>query len=422
VRTVLHVLCQRPALTGSGVTLERLATEARALGWRSAAVVGVPVDAPAEGAGLDGVVAVRFASGASDDPLHLPHPVVGMSDVMPYDSRTWSSLDARELEAYERAFTAAIERAVAAFAPDVVHVHHAWLAAALARRAVPERIPVVVHGHGSDLRQIELAPAVATRARADLARVDRLVALHPEQAAAYARHWGIDPARTEVVGSGFDPVRFDPTGRERWRAQRIVFVGKLARAKGVDALLEAFARVRRARPRAELVLVGGGGGEESEALRARARELSGVVLAGRLDDGDLVRALQSAAVFALPSLWEGVPLVLLEAAAAGALAVATDLPGVEGVLAEPLGDALHLVRGPRSEGGERCADGEFEPFVERLEAGLRAALDAARRGHRPDARRLAPFTWRAVTERVGRVWSAALDDRAAGVDRGPGAP
>lgn len=422
MRTVLHVLCQRPSLTGSGVTLERLATEARALGWRSAAVVGIPAGEPAEARAVDEVVAVRFASDASHDPLHLPHDVVGMSDVMPYPSRTWASLSEHELDAYERAFTAALERAIEATRPDVIHVHHAWLAAALARRVAPAHLPVVVHGHGSDLRQVDLAPRAAARARADLARIDRLVALFPEQTVRYAEHWGLDRARTHVVGSGFEPERFDPTGRERWRAQRIVFVGKLSRAKGVDALLEAFARLRRSRPRAELVLVGGGGGDESDALRARAREIDGVVLTGRLGDDDLVRALQSAAVFCLPSLWEGVPLVLLEAAAAGALAVATDLPGVEGVLAEPLGEALTLVRGPRSEGGERCAEGEFEPFVQRLEAGLTEALAAAARGRTPKTERLAPFTWRAVTERVARVWSEAAAERAAAVDRPAGGP
>lgn len=416
VLQVLHVLCQRPALTGSGVALERLAVAGRALGVEPSAVIGVPADDPARVVGVDdgAVTAVRFGGPVDgDDPLALAHAVVGMSDVMPYPSRTWASLDDAELDAWERAFEAAIERAVAARRPDVVHVHHAWLTAAVARRVVPDEIPVVVHGHGSDLRQFALAPRAADRARAELARIDRLVVLHADQARAYEQACGIECTRAHVVGSGFEPERFDPTGRERWRGQRLVFVGKLARAKGVDALLLAFERLRRRRPRAELVLVGGAGGPQSDALVAQARAQPGVFVAGRLDDDDLVRALHSAAVFVLPSLWEGVPLVLLEGAAAGAVTVATDLPGVVGELAPSLAGGLHLVAGPRSLDGECCAPGELEPFAERLAAALERALDDAGRGRRPDPERLRAHTWPAVAERVVGVWRAARGDGSA---------
>lgn len=413
---VLHVLCQRPGLTGSGVTLERLALATRSRGFEASAVVGVPADAPArvEGVEDDAVTAVRFASSGTDPldhprdlPHDLPHDVVGMSDVMPYPSRTWSSLDADEIGAWWNAFVTAIERSARRRRPDLIHAHHAWLAAAAARAALPD-VPLVVHGHGSDLRQFELAPNVADMARPHLAELNRLVVLHTEQADRYVERLGIDRARTRVVGSGFEPERFDPAGRERLREQRIVFVGKLSHAKGVDALLMAHAILRRTRPRAQLVLVGGGSGPQSDALRAQARSQPGVQLAGRLDDDTLVRVLHSSAVMALPSLWEGLPLVLLEGAAAGAQLAATALPGVIGALAGPLGAALEVVPAPHAPGGEACAPGELEPFAERLAVALDRALAKAHRGERAGPAALAPFTWDAVAGRVAEVWREVL--------------
>ncbi|QDU84556.1 Glycogen synthase [Planctomycetes bacterium Pla163] len=405
---VLHVLCQRPGLTGSGVTLERLTGATRALGFEASAVIGVPVDGETRVRGVDddAVTCVRFASNAGGA-LDLPHDVVGMSDVMPYRSRTWASLDAGELDAWWNAFVAAIRGAAERRRPDLVHAHHAWLVAAAARDALPG-VPLVVHGHGSDLRQFDLAPKVGQKVRAHLAGLDRLVTLHTEQAERYAERLAIDAARTCVVGSGFEPERFDPTGRERLREQRIVFVGKLSHAKGVDALLLAHAILRRTRPRARLVLVGGGSGPQSDALRAQARAQPGVDLAGRLDDDTLVRVLHSSAVMALPSLWEGLPLVLLEGAAAGAQLAATGLPGVVGALAGPLGNALEVVAPPRTVDGESCAPGELEPFAERLAAALDRALAKAQRGERAGPRALAPFTWDAVAGRVADVWREVL--------------
>lgn len=53
-----------------------------------------------------------------------------------------------------------------------------------------------------------------------------------------------------------------------------------------------------------------------------------VTLAGRLDGDGLVRAYRSSDVFVLPSFYEGLPLVTIEALACGCKVVATDLPGV----------------------------------------------------------------------------------------------
>lgn len=69
-RTVLHVLSQRPSLTGSGVTLDALVRLAAAAGWNQAAVVGVPADSPAPHVGaLPDARIHRLPFGAPRSPL-----------------------------------------------------------------------------------------------------------------------------------------------------------------------------------------------------------------------------------------------------------------------------------------------------------------------------------------------------------------
>jgi len=107
---ILHLLSQRPSRTGSGVTLDSLVRLAQDSGWRQQAVVGVPVSENTPVLGDLPSAAIRpvfFAETTEDRPkgnpaADLDFPVPGMSDVMPYPSSVWSTLDDGQLEAYRR--------------------------------------------------------------------------------------------------------------------------------------------------------------------------------------------------------------------------------------------------------------------------------------------------------------------------------
>lgn len=102
----------------------------------------------------------------------------------------------------------------------------------------------------------------------------------------------------------------------------LLAVGRLVTQKGYDDLLSAFIAVRAARPEAVLVVVGEG--ELGPALQARAAE-AGVEDRVRWlgSRGDVPDLLAAADLYISASLWEGLPMTLLEAMAAGLPAVAT---------------------------------------------------------------------------------------------------
>lgn len=399
-RRVLHLLAQRPGRTGSGVTLEALVGEARRAGWVQHAVVGVPAGEAPQVSGLASAFVHPLEFG--DD--RLPFPVPGMSDVMPYPSTRFSSMDDATWQAYADAWRAHLAVVAEIARPDVVHAHHAWVLASIVKDVLPE-VPVVTHCHSTGLRQMELCvPDRVREVQERLARNEVFAALHGGDAARLVEKLEVEPARVRTVGAGYREDVFHARGRDA-EAETLVYVGKLSAAKGLLPLLDAVERLARTRPGVRLHISGAGAGDEADAIRARIGTLAPtVVYHGRLDQPQLVELLRSSSALVLPSFYEGLPLVLVEAAACGCRVVATDLPGVRDPLAAGLGDLLEVVALPEMESVDRPRAEALPGFVDRLVAALDATL--ARPEARP--RNLETFTWGAVFARVERLWLEQL--------------
>ncbi len=421
---VLHVLSQRPGLTGSGVTLHALVRQAARAGWEQRAVCGVPADDPRPRVGdlpPDAVAPLLFApdSGPPSRAPDVEFPVPGMSDVMPYRSTRFSAMEPGQVEAYRVAWIDLLARVRDAFQPDVVHAHHAWIVSSLLRDVFPHT-PVVMHGHGTALRQLRSCPGLAASVRAGCGRNDAIVVLHELHRQEYAREYGLDPTRCHVVGAGYDAAVFHARGRVDDAGPTLLFAGKLSRAKGLDCLLDAFDIVRGESPSAVLHVAGSGSGAEADELRRRVEETPGVAWHGKLEQPDLAARMRETKVFVLPSFFEGLGLVLVEALACGCRLVSNDLPGLAPVV-EVAGDALARVPMPRLVGADTPDPADRPAYVERLARTLRTALDRAPSGRDSGEAvdgidpRLAPFTWEAVFERVETVWLDVMRRRRAEV-------
>jgi glycosyltransferase involved in cell wall biosynthesis len=158
-------------------------------------------------------------------------------------------------------------------------------------------------------------------------------------------------SRVRTVPNAVDAARF-ASGADTTRLRRelglgetdfvIGSIGRLMTQKGYEHLLRAFPEIAREKPGARLLLVGDG--ELRGELEALARTLGiekAVLFTGiRRDVPELLRLFD---VFALASLWEGQPITLMEAMAAGKAIVVTDVgdnarilgAGSRGVVVKP---------------------------------------------------------------------------------------
>jgi glycosyltransferase involved in cell wall biosynthesis len=263
---------------------------------------------------------------------------------------------------YRMSVRPAFERALREFRPDVVFAPWAypdgWAAVQLGRRA---NLPVVVKVHGSDVLLLHAHPIRRGPTAETLRRAAGVIAVS-QDLADHVIDLGADPTRVWAVYDGVDESQFCPGRREVARAalglprdERIVlFVGNLLPVKGLDVLVRACARLAQHGLGFTCYLIGQGplrGSLEQQIGRAGLQER--VRLLGPVPHEQLPAWFRAADVFVLPSHSEGLPNVLLEAAACGTPYVASRVGGIPEIAhlgvseLTPAGDAECLAQALR---------------------------------------------------------------------------
>jgi len=366
---ILHALAQRPGKTGSGVFLQQLFKAGFEKNHEQAVLAGVPFSEQApeiDNLDMKNFYPVLFET----DELNFP--VVGMSDIMPYSSTKYSSLDDKMFISYEKAFKKVITKAVEEFQPDVVICNHIWLLCTFIKDLYPD-LKVLTLCHGTDLRQLELSPKLANIVKKNVLRCDYIFALNSVQAKTIVDSYGIEKNRVIVSGSGYNPKMFFPEKREKNKNIKITYVGKICNSKGVPNLLNAIENCKNLE-NIELNLIGNGSSKESEnIIKSIKSKKAKIDYLGTVPQDKLEKLLRRSDIFILPSFFEGLPLVVIEALASGAKVICTDLPGLDDFLGEKLKDlkAIRYIKMPRL----KTVDTPYEEDIEEFENELTKNID-----------------------------------------------
>lgn len=140
------------------------------------------------------------------------------------------------------------------------------------------------------------------------------------------------PVNTTVIYNGVDPEAFSPATEDAVPGM-ILSVGNLIPTKGHELLLRAFAAVHRQFPDTSCKIVGDG--PELSRLRSLAAELKideKVSFLGRQSRSQIAHAMRQCTLFALPSRYEALGCVYLEAMSAERPVIACREQGVEEII------------------------------------------------------------------------------------------
>ena len=237
---------------------------------------------------------------------------------------------------------------------------------------------------------------------------DRLVDRHvcvSRSVADFSRdEGGLPESKLVVIPNGVDTARFDAAAAVDLRelgthaAKVVTFVGRLDYQKGLDWLLETAPRWMLALPDTDLVFVGDG---------PQAHQLRAIVSRLQLDDrvhflgrrGDVPGLLKASRLVVLPSRWEGMPNVVLEAMAARLPVLATRAEGVAELL------------GPGAD-AQTVDFGDTAALCERMQTLIRDdAFEEETLGEANYSRALEHFTLDAMVREYEAIWSRDLKNR-----------
>lgn len=227
---------------------------------------------------------------------------------------------------------AGLRRVLAETRPDVFHAHYAVEHGFYG--ALAGYHPYVISAWGSDLlvdSHTALGRQIASWALSktdlvtgnDASLVRRAVELGVAPEKAVVVHLGIERA---FLGAGTESVNL----RDEEAPLTVISDRALEPLYNVEVVMRAFAAARRESPESQLLVAGGGTQEDALRRLADRLGLDGVVFLGHLDQAALAKMLSGAHVYVSVPSSDSLALSNLEAMAAGAFPIVSDLPSMDG--------------------------------------------------------------------------------------------
>jgi glycogen(starch) synthase len=175
----------------------------------------------------------------------------------------------------------------------------------------------------------------------------------------------------------------------------LLYFGRLEYEKGVQDLIAALPRIRRAHPGTRLLVAGTGTAAGQLIAAARAHRVRrSVTFTGHLPDADLAALLRAVDAVVLPSRYEPFGIVALEAAAAGAPLVASTAGGLGEVVVD-------------GETGLSFAPGDVAGLAGAVGVVLSDRAAATRRARAAGNRLGSAFEWSSIAADTAAVYAAA---------------
>ena len=286
---------------------------------------------------------------------------------------------------------------------DIVHLHDTLpvLIRRSVKRARKEKIPVVTTFH-NDYIKTSLGGKIlkrirwALQGRRTLHASNARIALTPY----YAKHLKGRGVRKsiDVLPNGFEPVAEDavrPSTLPLDEHERplLVFVGRLSEQKGLDVLMDAWDSLcQQGEPNARLAIAGSG--ELNEWLDNRIASSTypqSIAKLGRVEDSEKRWMFEQAKGVLIPSRFEGLPTVLLEAMHAGAPTVMADVNDLGRLVTEP-------------NAGLSVTPGDSNELVEAINALLEAEENQLKTWSENGQEASKPYLWSNIVDDLLKVY------------------
>ena len=370
---VLHVLAQLPVKTGSGVYFTNVIDGLKNYEVEQAAIYGTTPEYDFNI--LDTVYEVEFEGEDID------FPIVGMSDVMPYNNTLYKNMSENMMTTWQNAFRKKLLKAKEEFKPDVVITHHLWILSSIVCKIFTDE-KVLAICHNTDLRQAEKNPSIKEKYVTNLDKLDKILALSSSQIDEIVTVYNYSKENIINIGAGYNEKVFFPLNNyEPKEKSEILYAGKFDESKGFYELIKAF-RILETKVRdVELDLIGNLKEEDKERVYSLVGDSKNIKIYNAMDQVHLGEIMRQKDIFILPSYFEGLGLIAVEALGSGLRVVATEIEGLIEFLGDKINnsDIIEYIAMPTIYDTDKAVEEEKPAFIERIVAALELMIERTRK-------------------------------------------
>ena len=370
---VLHVLAQLPVKTGSGVYFTNVIDGLKNYEVEQAAIYGTTPEY--EFNILDTVYEVEFEGEDID------FPIVGMSDVMPYNNTLYKNMSENMMTTWKNAFREKLLKAKDEFKPDVVITHHLWILSSIVCEIFTDE-KVLGTCHNTDLRQAEKNPSIKERYVTNLDKLDKILALSSSQIDEIVTVYNYSKENIINIGAGYNEKVFFPLNNyEPKEKLEILYAGKFDESKGFYELIKAFRILETKVKDVELDLIGNLKEEDKERVYSLVGDSKNIKIYNVMDQAHLGEIMRQKDIFILPSYFEGLGLIAVEALGSGLRVVATEIEGLIEFLGDKINnsDIIEYIAMPTIYDTDKAVEEEKPAFIERIIAALELMIERTRK-------------------------------------------
>ena len=370
---ILHVLAQLPIKTGSGVYFTNVIDGLKDFKVEQAAIYATTPEYNFNF--VDEKFEVEFQG------KDISFPIVGMSDIMPYENTLYKNMTDEMIESWQKAFREKLIQAREIFKPDVVITHHLWILSSMVCD-IFENVKVLGVCHNTDIRQAEKNPEMKDKYVKSLGKLDKILALSSGVIDGIANIYNYPVEKIVNIGAGYNEKIFYPAERyEKYDNVKILYAGKFDESKGFYELIKAFRLLEKKDTKVELELIGNLKEEDRPRVESLVGDSKRIRIYNAVDQVHLGEIMRYKDIFILPSYFEGLGLIAVEALGSGLRVVATEIEGLIEFLGEKINNSeiIEYVKMPTIYDTDKAVEEEKPAFIERLVETLEVMIERTRK-------------------------------------------
>lgn len=399
---ILHLISQYPAKTGSGIYLSEVYKYLKLKGYKQKVLCSMNSKDIIK-TNFDDVEIIKF------DGEDISFPVVGMSDIMPYKSFLFKDLVKEKFEEYISVMENKIKKCIESFKPDIIFTNHLYIMSSIVIN-MKHDCKVFAFCHGTDLRQLHKNQMHKNFILKKINNADGIFCLSHKQKIEITELFNYDFKKIHVIGGGYDSDFYyyeEKNPHKKNDLIKIIYAGKFSRSKGVIYLLKAFDKLKD-KYNIHLILAGSGTGFEYEEIINYSKKIDKfVTLKGYLSMKEISDLFRSCDIFAMPSFYEGLSLVTIEAMACGLRIVTNKLENLLDFVGKDIisSDFIEVVDMPELYDTDKIFKHSEEQHIKNWQIALEKQIDNVLKNNNENQiyNKVKKYSWENIVNNIEKI-------------------